>query len=154
MRHESADRVRENSPEHVNAMIDRGIEERVRQAAVENEFEVLHRIQELDREWDIERALELNAGSIGLSGLVLGALHDRRWLIVPGVVLPFLIQHAVQGWCPPMALLRRMGFRSRKEIDRERYALRALRGDFEGISPQEELDQFARAERALRAVKG
>ncbi|RPJ54278.1 MAG: hypothetical protein EHJ95_00530, partial [Methanobacteriota archaeon] len=59
---ESADRVRENSPEHINAMIDRGIEERVRQAARENEFDVLHRIEELDREWDIERALELNAG--------------------------------------------------------------------------------------------
>jgi hypothetical protein len=154
MPNESADRVRENSPQAVNASIDRGIEERVLQAAQENAFEILHRIEELDREWDIEQALELNAATLGVSGLMLGALFDRRWLIVPGIVLPFLIQHAVQGWCPPMVLLRRMGFRSRNEIDRERYALKALRGDFEGVSPQEELNQFARAERALRAVKG
>jgi hypothetical protein len=46
------------------------------------------------------------------------------------VVLTFLFQHAVQGWCPPLPVLRRLGVRTRKEIDRERYALKALRGDF------------------------
>jgi hypothetical protein len=29
--------------------------------------------------------------------------------------------------------LRRLGVRTREEIDRERYALKALAGDFEGI---------------------
>jgi hypothetical protein len=42
----------------------------------------------------------------------------------------FLLQHAVQGWCPPLPLLRRLGVRTADEINEERYALKALRGDF------------------------
>ena len=37
---------------------------------------------------------------------------------------PFLLQHALQGWCPPVPILRRQGFRTRHEIDAERQALR------------------------------
>jgi hypothetical protein len=46
-------------------------------------------------------------------------------------VLPLLFYHAVQGWCPPIPLLRRLGIRTQQEIDAEKYALRLLRGDFE-----------------------
>jgi hypothetical protein len=45
----------------------------------------------------------------------------------------FLIQQALRGDCPPYQLLRRLGFRTRQEIERERYALKALRGDFDRI---------------------
>ncbi|HET9942578.1 MAG TPA: hypothetical protein VFR05_04515, partial [Terriglobia bacterium] len=41
-----------------------------------------------------------------------------------------LLQHAVQGWCPPVPLFRRLGIRTQREIDEERYALKAMRGDF------------------------
>jgi hypothetical protein len=46
------------------------------------------------------------------------------------MVTGFLLQHAIQGWCPPVPILRRLGFRTADEINRERYALKALRGDF------------------------
>ena len=92
-------------------------------------------IAELDREWDVERYLALIAPTLSLTGIALAARGDRRWLALPAVVLSFLIQHAVQGWCPPLPLLRHAGIRTREEIERERYALKALRGDFEGISP-------------------
>jgi hypothetical protein len=49
----------------------------------------------------------------------------------------FLLMYAVQGWCPPVSILRRFGFRTRQEIDLEKYALKALRGDSEKIAPQE-----------------
>ena len=49
------------------------------------------------------------------------------------MVTAFLFQHAVQGWCPPVPILRRMGFRTADEINRERYALKALRGDFQPV---------------------
>jgi hypothetical protein len=45
-------------------------------------------------------------------------------------VTAFLFQHAVQGWCPPVPILRRLGFRTVTEIEQERHALKALRGDF------------------------
>jgi DnaJ-domain-containing protein 1 len=35
-------------------------------------------------------------------------------------------------WCPSLSALRRLGIRSRQEIDEEKYALRTLRGDFWG----------------------
>jgi hypothetical protein len=60
----------------------------------------------------------------------LGTRVDRRWLLFPAAVAGFLLQHAVQGWCPPVSIFRRLGFRTQSEIDEERYALKALRGDF------------------------
>jgi len=73
---------------------------------------------------------------------------DRRWFLLPTVVLSFLLLHAVQGWCPPVPLLRRLGIRTRGEIDRERYALKALAGDFEGVA----MDS-SNIEQTLAAVK-
>jgi hypothetical protein len=53
-----------------------------------------------------------------LIGLALGATVDRRFFLVPGLVAGFLLQHAVQGWCPPIPFFRRRGFRTASEIDR------------------------------------
>ena len=94
------------------------------------------RLKELDREWDIERALEANAAAVSLLGLSLGRLMNRRWYLLPAAVATFLLQHAVQGWCPPVGLFRRLGVRTQREIDEERYALKVLRGDFDAIDPQ------------------
>lgn len=65
---------------------------------------------------------------------MLAATHDKRWLAVPAIVTAFLFQHAIQGWCPPLPILRRLGFRTAREIDAERTALKALRGDFNLVS--------------------
>jgi hypothetical protein len=88
------------------------------------------RLDDLDREWDIERALEANAAAVSLIGLVLGRLVDRRWYFLSTAVATFLLQHALQGWCPPLGLLRRFRIRTQREIDEERYALKLMRGDF------------------------
>lgn len=88
------------------------------------------RLQELDVEWDIERTLEANAATAILVGLSLGATVDRRWYLFPAIVAGFLLQHALQGWCPPLPVFRRLGIRTSYEIDYERYALKSLRGDF------------------------
>ena len=39
--------------------------------------------------------------------------------------------HKVQGDLAPVGLLRKWGVRTRREIDREKYALKILRGDFQ-----------------------
>jgi len=65
---------------------------------------------------------------------LLGATLNRRWLFLPAAVAAFLFQHAIQGWCPPLPLFRRLGFRTASEIDRERYALKFIRGDFRHLS--------------------
>ncbi len=35
-----------------------------------------------------------------------------------------------QGWCPPVPILRRLGFRTSFEIEQERQALKLIRGDY------------------------
>lgn len=91
------------------------------------------RLRELDEEWDVERMLELNSAALSLFGLVRGIFGSRKWLLVPLVVQGFFLQHGVQGWCPPLPVFRRMGIRTQREIEAERYALKALRGDFTGV---------------------
>ena len=41
-------------------------------------------------------------------------------------VAAFLLEHAVQGWCPPLAVLRRLGVRTAHEIERERRGLEEI----------------------------
>ena len=126
----TVDRVPDHTPDRVNAMIREQIRESVAIHANLGPRAIQLRLEELDREWDIERLLETNAATIALIGLGLGTLVDRRFLLLPAAVAGFLLQHAVQGWCPPVPLFRSLGVRTAGEIDEERYALKALRGDF------------------------
>ncbi len=127
-------RVPEHTAGHVNDWIRRQTEQRVARYAEAGSSAIEHRLEELDREWDIERTLEANAATVALVGLGLGAFVDRRFYILPAAVAGFLLQHALQGWCPPMPVFRRMGVRTASEIDEERYALKALRGDFRDVA--------------------
>jgi hypothetical protein len=121
--HISADRVRRSTAPGLNEQIDNNFEFKIKKYAKSNDSTILQRIQELDEEWDVERVLEVNASSLALSGLVLGLTVNKKWLALPAVVLTFLFQHGVQGWCPPLPILRRLGIRTRGEIDREKYGL-------------------------------
>jgi hypothetical protein len=142
------DRVRANTAAEVNRRVDDQIERNIRHYSGQTKEEIYRRIQDLDQEWDIERVLETMASSLSLTGIVLGATVDRKWFLVPTIVISFLLVHAIQGWCPPLPILRSLGIRTREEIDRERYALKALAGDFAGISKDP-----SRAEQTLAAVK-
>jgi hypothetical protein len=142
-----SDRVRANTATEINEKIDRQITKSVRFFSGKSEDEINQRIHDLEREWDMERLLETNASALAFTGLVLGVVRNKKWLFLPGIVLPFLLQHAVQGWCPPVPLFRRLGVRTREEIEREKCALKALRGDFE------EIDSLRRGEEAEDAVE-
>jgi hypothetical protein len=147
-------------PSHTAARINREIHARMTRsvAALAGHPErIADRLRELDAEWDIERVLEANAASIGLIGLALGAFVDRRFFAVPALVSAFLLQHALQGWCPPLPVLRRLGFRTEAEIWQERTALKALRGDFKGLGDPDRADggqeEWRLATRAMLAVR-
>ena len=127
------DRVRARTPEEMNVRIDQETEARIRHYATQPKTVITTRIEELDHEWDIERMLELNASGLAIVGIGAAAVAGRKWLVLPGLMLGFLVQHAVQGWCPPVRVFRALGVRTRKEIERERYALKLLRGDFDSF---------------------
>jgi hypothetical protein len=96
------------------------------------------RLEELDGEWDVERMLETGSSALTLAGLLLGVARSRKWLLLSLTVQAFFAQHAVEGWCPPLPVLRRLGFRTDYEIEQERYALKALRGDFQKLPESSE----------------
>jgi hypothetical protein len=76
----------------------------------------------------------------------------RKWLALPAVVAGFFFQHALQGWCPPLPIIRALGVRTRTEIDKERYALKAARGDFRDLTIEDCLGTVA-ATALLAAVE-
>lgn len=43
------------------------------------------------------------------------------------------MQHAIQGWCPPLPILRKLNIRTSKEIEQEKYALKIIHGDFDDL---------------------
>jgi hypothetical protein len=147
------DRVRAHSTESSKKDVDKTIEDNIKYYASKSKEEISARIEELDKEWDIERILESNASALALTGLLLGANRNRGWYILSGIVVAFLFQHAVQGWCPPLPLFRKLNFRTRKEIDKEKYALKVLRGDFDKIADIEYIETSEKPSYALDAVK-
>lgn len=146
------ERVPRHTPAPINEEIRRQTEQNIARFAAAGPDAIDRRLAELDREWDIERTLEANAATISLIGCTLGFGVDRRFFVVPTLVAGFLLQHALQGWCPPVTFFRRRGFRTSAEIDEERYALKALRGDFRNISSERTQDG-RKGEQALAAAR-
>jgi hypothetical protein len=124
------DRVPLHTSDRVNARIRERTLKNLRPYVGASTRRIDARIEQLRREWDIERTLETNASAVALTGLALGVTVDKRFLLLPALVAGFLFQHAVQGWCPPLPVLRRIGVRTSAEIHEEILALRTLRGDF------------------------
>ncbi|MGN6136365.1 MAG: hypothetical protein ACTHOU_17920 [Aureliella sp.] len=125
----TVERVPQQTDEEVNARIHQQTLANIRQFRNASPQAIAQRLEELDQEWDIERTLEVNAATAMLLGLTLGATVDRRWFIFPAVVASFLLQHGLQGWCPPLPIFRRLGIRTSYEIDSERYALKEFLGE-------------------------
>ncbi|MEQ8201138.1 MAG: DUF2892 domain-containing protein [Syntrophomonadaceae bacterium] len=88
------------------------------------------RIRQLNSEWDTERVLETNAAALLLCGSLLGWKRGRNWFLFTGLVGGSLLLHALQGWSPAVPLIRKLGVRTSEEINREKSALKLLRGDF------------------------
>lgn len=88
------------------------------------------RIQALEDEWDLEKAGTMLLSGAGLLGLVMGLIGSPRWRLLAWAAVPLLFLHGRGQWKSAEGLLRPMGFRPRREIQEEKYALKALRGDF------------------------
>jgi len=150
----TTERVSQHTAEDINERIRHDTAENVSACISGGTTAVDKRLRDLEHEWDIERTLEANAATLSLLGLGLGAFVDRRWFALPAVVCGFLLQHAIQGWCPPVPVFRRLGVRTSTEIDEERYALKSLRGDFQGLATLSDAQgNGADVSRALEAVR-
>ena len=63
------DRVRANTAPEVVERLDETLERSIRFYATQPEQAISARIDELEREWDIERILETNASALALGGI-------------------------------------------------------------------------------------
>lgn len=117
------DRVRAHTAPRVNERIDLRTAARVQRVSADRDG-IGRRLAELDREWDVDRA---TMAVFSIAGTVAHELSARRLTALRNlhrVQLAFLLVHAVWGWSPPAALLRRLGFRTTPEIGAERALLR------------------------------
>lgn len=130
-----SDRVRDHSAQVVNRRVVRDIDANLERCQRDGRDAVISRLAELDHEWDIDRVLMANFALLGGAAYAIGldryihrpawGLGRRRrgWLYVFGAQLGFLFMHAAVGWCPPAVVLRRLGVRTKAEIEAERSLL-------------------------------
>lgn len=149
----AAEKIIPSSSSRVTRHTPLRVQDRIRLCTVENLAQAIFspeiidgRLKDLDREWDVERVLELNASLLAFSSVILGRFVNRKWFYLSMGVTGFLAQHALQGWCPPLPILRRLGVRTCREIEQERNALKILRGDSsympESIDPRRQAEEL------------
>lgn len=122
------DRARRHTKEHVNERIDEMTRDKL--AIVGADPHALRkRLDEIDREWHVDRAL---MGVFSVLGSISAWQAHKAiargkplsgWRLFFWVQMFFMGHHALRGWCPPLAVLRRIGFRTEKEIAAERVVL-------------------------------
>lgn len=122
-------RVQLNTCDSVNRKISEQTAQRIKELKDADSETIAKRLEQLDYEWDIERMLETNAAVAVLLGSYLGFKGCKAWFLLPGLVGVFLLQHALQGWCPPVCLFRKMGIRTAEEINNEKIELQKLSGE-------------------------
>jgi hypothetical protein len=137
-------RIRRLTAEGLNTKMQEDAEGRVAYYANHPE-EIEQRLRELDEEWDIERIIELEAAGTVITGFLLGFTVSKKWFLLSVFASAMLILHNVRGGYPLLPILRRLGFRTPNEIAQERYALKAVRGDFEHVLESESKDQVRTA---------
>jgi hypothetical protein len=148
----STDSVRTHTPDEMNRKIDARVEQCVQHMAEQMDRPAISRyLEKLEREWDLNRVVTVAASAVSVLGLVLGAKDGKGWRVVSGVAAGLLLQHGIFGFGPLSELVRLLGVRTRKEMDLEKFALKALRGDFERIP--HEGGPLARANAALVAAQ-
>lgn len=124
----SHDLSRQRTPDHVNRKIDREINAAI-ELAGESPLLIRARLDHIDREWHLDRALIAVFSVLGsaTASLAMRSLRRKGRIGGFGVLfftqMAFLLNHAVRGWCPPVAVLRRLGVRTAREICAERCAL-------------------------------
>lgn len=123
-------------------------------AVQEDPLSTERRLAELDREWDLDRTIECEAAAMGLAGLALGAFVRPAFLALPAMVGAGVFLFGTLGLYPLLPIFRRAGVRTAREIQRERYAIKALRGDFAALeAPVRDEAAAGDAPRAPAAVR-
>lgn len=131
--HHEGDRVRQHTSAKVLDRIDAETLADIGDTIAYGPLAVARRLDELAREWDVDRALMASFAVVGSATFLAGITRyasspllgrKRKGLLyLFGVQLGSMLLHATVGWCPPLVVLRRLGFRTAREIEQEKHAL-------------------------------
>jgi hypothetical protein len=128
---------------------DARLEARLRRVLESGPDAFTERICQLDREWTVGRAVKVTTAVLILAGLALGVLVNHWWLVLAAVGGLALMQYLFARWSFVGELFHQFGLRTGGEIDQEKTALKALRGDFQAlptVHQVEDPDAIARLE--------
>lgn len=134
----SAFRVKISTNHKSNDKIERQMTENVAKYLNANKEDISRRIDELNKEWDTERVLEANASAIIFIGTVLGFLVNGWLFLIGGFISFYLFMHALEGWCPPLPLIRKLGVRTVSIL--EEILMKSLVTQMNSLKPQKETD--------------
>ncbi len=113
--------------------IDETTRENIQKYVDQGEDAIDRRIRALDHTWDMEKTLRFNISVLALAGVLFGTYKKRRWSVLSIAVTAFIAQHLISKFCPTLPLLKKLGLQTHQEMEHEKYALKALRGDFKSI---------------------
>jgi hypothetical protein len=131
MLHQSSSQFRAAAcPDGLSDRQRQNIEDRLHRIAFEGHAAIAQRLAQLDNEWSAGRVAKVIVAGGILFGLAAAVFVSPWWLIVPVALGLLLLQYLVHrdGWLT--TALRPLGLRCGVEIEHERFALKALRGDF------------------------
>lgn len=150
---QTAEPARTHTPELINRKIDAKVEACVRALAAAERPELARYLGKLEREWDLNRVLLVATSALALGAALVHRTGRGGKALSTGLAVgaAAVLQQGVVGYGPLTSLLRSVGVRTRGEIDLEKFALKALRGDFERI--MRDAGPNARANAALVAAQ-
>ena len=143
---------RENSAETLRELDDQ-LRHNIHFYSTQPDHIIAQRIEELKNEWSIERVLQAGAAGVGLFTSLFALTGRKKWAVLSCGALAFFLYHNLCGFNAPIPLLRRLGARTRAEIDREIFALKAVRGDFKGLVHDRQQQDLVQPQQILDAVR-
>jgi hypothetical protein len=110
---------------------------------------ISERLAALDTEWSAGRVLKAVMAVVILVGTILTLTVGGWWVILPTAVGLFLLQYLFTQKSWLIRVFEESGYRTKAEIEQEKFALRTLRGDFRHLPTLhdiEEKDDISRLE--------
>ena len=110
---------------------------------------ICERLAQLDREWTTGRASKATAGLMIVAGLALTAVFDPWWLVLTAAGGLLLLPYLFGRRSPLGYVFHQFGLRRGSEIEQEKVALKALRGDFQNLPTAQQVvnqDDISRLE--------
>lgn len=109
------------------------LEERLTKIASAGPSAIDARIAELDDEWSAGRVAKSILALTILLGTVLTLTVSWWWAILPAVAGLLLVQYLFTHTSLLVSGLQQFGYRTKADIEHEKFALRTLRGDFRAL---------------------